>query len=250
MAGHRQVILRVTDLVVKFGAHAVVDGVNIEIYSGEIRALIGPNGAGKTTLLNAISGIIKPSGGRVVFRGEDITGLPPHLSCRKGIARTFQIPNIMPGLTVQENIWLGINSKSRIPWHPFQEAKKMANVSKDVAVLGELVGLADKLDELAGNLSHGDQKLLEIAMAMSLDGALLLLDEPTQGVSPREIDKFISVIKKLAETKTVLMIEHNMDVVLGISDLVTVLDHGKVIAQNLPAEIVHDERVRQVYLGT
>lgn len=250
MPGHQKAILKTIDLAVNFGAHAAVDGVNIEIYSGEIRALIGPNGAGKTTLLNAISGTIKPSRGRVLFHDEDITGLPPHLSCRRGIARTFQIPNIMPGLTVKENIWLGINSRSRIPWQPFKEAKKVANASKEIEMLCELVGLEDNLDEMACNLSHGDQKLLEIAIAMSLDGSLLLLDEPTQGVSPSEIDRFILVIKKVAETKTVLMIEHNMDVVLGISDMVTVLEYGRVIAQNIPSMIVNDERVRQVYLGT
>lgn len=250
MSDQRKAILRTADLVVRFGAHAAVDGVNIEVYPGEIRALIGPNGAGKTTLLNAISGTIKPSAGSVFFHGEDITGLPPHMTCRRGIARTFQIPNVMPGLMVRENVWLGVNSRSGIPWHPFKDAKKMADLSVDVEVLCGLVGLEDNMDEMAGNLSHGDQKLLEIAIAMSLDGSLLLLDEPTQGVSPSEIDKFVSVIKKVAETKTVLMIEHNMDVVLGLSDMVTVLDHGKIIAQNLPNEIVNDQRVRQVYLGT
>lgn len=250
MSVQRKAILKTTDLVVKFGANAAVDGVSLEVYAGEIRALIGPNGAGKTTLLNAISGTIRPSGGRVFFQDQDITGLPPYLSCRRGIARTFQIPNILPGLTVRENVWLGINSRSRVPWHPFRDAGKAAGFSGEVDDLCHLVGLEDNLDELAGNLSHGDQKLLEIAIAMSLDGSLLLLDEPTQGVSPSEIDKFTAVIKKVAETKTVLMIEHNMDVVLGISDMVTVLDHGRVIAQNLPSEIVNDERVRQVYLGT
>jgi len=250
MSDQQKAILKTVDLVVKFGAHAAVDGVSIEIYPGEIRALIGPNGAGKTTLLNAISGTVKPSGGRVYFHDRDITGLSPHLTCRRGVARTFQIPNIMPGLTVRENVWLGINSRSSLPWHPFKEAGKMAGVSSEVEALCRLVGLEDNLDEMAANLSHGDQKLLEIAIAMSLDGSLLLLDEPTQGVSPGEIDKFVSVIKKVAETKTVLMIEHNMDVVLGISDLVTVLDHGRVIAQKIPSEIVNDRTVRQVYLGT
>ena len=246
----KEPILRIVDLVVKFGENAAVDGVNIEIFRGELRALIGANGAGKTTLLNAISGAVKSSQGKVIFRGEDISGLPPHLICRKGIARTFQLPNVMPGLTVRENVWLGINTRSKTPWQPFKKAEQFTGTAERVEVLCQLVGLKNNMGELAGNLSHGDQKLLEIAIAMSLDGSLLLLDEPTQGVSPNEIEKFIAVVADVAKKKTVVMIEHNMDVVLEISDKVTVLDHGKVIAENSPLQVIEDERVRRVYLGT
>ncbi len=169
---------------------------------------------------------------------------------QKGISRTFQIPNVMPGIKVWESVWLGINSKAKISWHPFVGAKYADAIARKVRELCQIVGLEESMDELAGNLSHGDQKILEIAMAMSLDGSLLLLDEPTQGVSPGEIDTFMSIIKKVSETKTVLMVEHNMDVVLGVSDRVTVLDHGRVIANSTPSEVVNDEQVRQVYLGT
>lgn len=241
-------ILKVNNLVVKFGENAAVDGMSIEIFPGELRALIGANGAGKTTALNAISGAVKPAGGQIVFLDKDITGLPPHIICRRGIARTFQLPNILPELTVRENVWLGINSRERIPWQPLRKINELKN--KEVDDFCEIVNLQGNLNDMAGNLSHGDQKLLEIAIALSLDGQLLLLDEPTQGVSPKEIEKFVKVVKEVAKQKTVLMIEHNIDVILKTANCVTVLDHGKVIAEDIPSQIINNDRVRRVYLGT
>lgn len=247
--GGRRPRLETIDLVIRFGGMTVLNGVNMKVLDGEIRAIIGPNGAGKTTLFNAVTGAVRPTGGRVLLHGEDVTGFPPHRICRNGIARTFQIPNIFSELSVKENVWLGVNSKGRAPWSPLGHFEKRTASSREAEKLCEMTRLEDKMHAVAGSLSHGDQRLLEIAVALSVDPDILLLDEPTQGVDPREVENVAKIVRSVARWKTVLMIDHNMATVLDIAQRVTVLDHGTVIAEGAPSEIIADERVQEVYLG-
>ena len=155
---------------------------------GEVRGIIGPNGAGKTTLFNVITGELKPSSGRIFLKGEDVTDLPPYAICRKGLSRTFQLTLVFPEMTVLESVWIGVNSRSRHPWNPVAVAGKIGGAGEKTEELCQRVGLWEKRNELACNLSYGDQKVLEIAMALSTEPSVLLLDEPTQGVSPKETD--------------------------------------------------------------
>ena len=248
-SGERQPILETIDLVVQFGGIAALDGVNLRVLAGELRAIIGPNGAGKTTLFNAITGAVKPSSGRVLLRGKNITDFQPHKICREGVARTFQIPNIFSELSVKENVWLGVNSKAKVPWNPVALVEKLPATSYEAERLCEMVGLTDKMHAVASSLSHGDQRLLEIAVALSLDPDILLLDEPTQGVDPREVQNLNKIVRGVAEWKTVLVIDHNMATVLDIAQTITVLDHGRIIAEGTPSDIIADKRVQEVYLG-
>ncbi len=247
--GERQPILETFDLVVKFGGMTALDRVNLRVLGGELRAIIGPNGAGKTTLFNSITGAVKPSSGRVLLRGKNITDLQSHNICQEGVARTFQIPNVFSELSVIENVWLGVNSKGKIPWNPLAVAEKLPTISREVEKLCEMVGLIDKMDATASSLSHGDQRLLEIAIALSLDPDILLLDEPTQGVDPHEVENMNQIVRGIAERKTVLVIDHNMATVLDIAETITVLDHGRIIAEGVPSDIIADKRVQEVYLG-
>jgi branched-chain amino acid transport system ATP-binding protein len=215
-----------------------------------VRAIIGPNGAGKTTLFNVITGALRPARGTVRFRGRDITGQPPHRVARLGLARTFQITNIFPELTVGENVWLGVNAGTARPWHPLARPGRDAAAGTRAREVLARLGLADRLDEPAGNLSHADQRVVEMAIALGREPAVLLLDEPTQGVSPDEAERLVALIAALAPATTVLVIEHNVEVVLRLAVTVTVLDHGRVLAEGPPAGIMADRRVREVYLGT
>jgi branched-chain amino acid transport system ATP-binding protein len=246
---NQKTILKTNNLVKKFGSFAALDGISLEITSRETRALIGPNGAGKTTFINAISGFIKPTGGSIIYLDEDITKTPPHCICRKGIARTFQLTNVMLGLTVKENVWLGVNTHAKHPWNPYVMVSSLYPALEEVEMICETVGLENKINNIASTMSHGDQRLLEVAIALALKGELLLLDEPTQGVAPGEIDNIIKVIEDVSKIRTVLMIEHNMDVVMDVSDWVTVLVHGKVIAEDYPKNIITNKKVCEVYLG-
>ncbi len=243
-------VLAVEDLGVRFGGVAALDGVTLAVSPGEIRAVIGPNGAGKTTLFNTITGAVPPARGRVRLHGRDITGAPPHVIARLGLARTFQITNIFPELTVAAQVWLGANARAARPWAPFaRPGRDGAAFARVRALLADL-GLADRLEEPAASLSHADQRVVEIALALSLDPDVLLLDEPTQGVGPHETERLVALIARLAPAKTVVVIEHNVEVVLRLATTVTVLDHGRVLAEGPPAAIMVDRRVREVYLGT
>ena len=241
-------LLEIRNVKKSFGGIRAVDGVSFEVNPGRIKAIIGPNGAGKTTLFNLITGEFKPTGGKIFLDDEDITGLPPHLICQRGLSRTFQLTSIFPELTVYESIWVGINSK-RHRWNPFTKVKNLTDVAERAEKICHLIGLQEKKDELAVNLSYGDQKILEIGMALSTEPSILLLDEPTQGVSPKEAEEIIGVIQRLAKDITVILIEHSVDVVLQVCHKVTVLHEGRVIAEGDPAEISKNEEVQRVYLG-
>ncbi len=242
-------ILETVSVTMRFGGLTALDGVTCAIQEGEVRGIIGPNGAGKTTLFNVITGELKPTSGKIMLRGTDITPLPPHAICQKGLSRTFQLTFIFPEMTVYESIWVGINSRARRPWNPFILAHRDADLSQRAQEICHLVGLEEKMNEVASNLSYGDQKILEIAMALSTQPSILLLDEPTQGVSPQETDHITKVIEKLSNQMTIILIEHSMDVVLRLCSNITVLNEGRVVAEGSPKEISKNEEVQRVYLG-
>jgi len=242
-------LLEIRGVTKRFGGLTALDNITYKVKEGEVRGIIGPNGAGKTTLFNVITGDLKPTTGRVFLKGEDITDLPPHLICKKGLSRTFQLTFVFPEMTVFESVWIGVNSREKYPWSPFHSAERVISVSEMAREICQLVGLWEKRDEFACNLSYGDQKILEIAMALSTQPLILLLDEPTQGVSPKETENIIEVIRKLSKGMTIILIEHSMDVILHLCHIITVLNEGRVIADGPPQEISRNEEVQRVYLG-
>jgi len=247
--GRGMKLLEAVGLTISFGGLIALDDVNFSVEKGELRGIIGPNGAGKTTFFNVITGHLKPTKGKTLLDGEDISGLPPHTISQRGISRTFQITNIFPDMTVYESIWAGVNSRTKQPWNPFVRADTMGGISRKAEEICQLVGLGDKMNLISENLSHGDQRVLEIAIALSTDPILLLLDEPTQGVSPKEIDNMLEVIEKVSKITTTIMIEHDMNIALSLSKTITVFNEGKIIAGGSPSEISDSEEVQKIYLG-
>ena len=242
-------ILHLDGVTKNFGGLQALKDVNLRIEAGDLRGIIGPNGAGKTTLFNVVTGEFKPSAGKVFLRGEDISGLPPYAICRKGLSRTFQLTRIFPEMTVYDSIWAGANSKAKHPWNPVSRAHRLEHIERETLEICKLIGLEEKKDELAVNLSYGDQKVLEMAMALSTKPSVLLLDEPTQGVGGKEVDTIVEVVKKLSEKMTIVLIEHTIDVVMQLCRTVTVLTEGQVFAEGTPEEISANREVQRVYLG-
>ena len=240
-------ILETQDLTCAFGGLIAVDHVDFAVQEGELRAVIGPNGAGKTTFFNLITGVLPPTSGRIVFQGEDITGLPVHMISQKGVARTVQITSIFPTLTVTENIWLGAQSRHRL--RPLAQPSKMHEVRQRVEEIIALVGLQEASEAEAAELAHGDQRLLEIALALSTRPQLLLLDEPTAGLSAKETHDMAQVVKQLSARQTIIIVEHDMDVVMELADIITVLHIGPTLAEGPPQAIRENAEVQEVYLG-
>ncbi len=242
-------MLRVEGVDKSFGDFMAVYGASLAVAEGELVAVIGPNGAGKTTLFNLITGLLKADKGRIVFKGEDITGLPPHQITRRGIARSFQIVNIFPRLTAFENVQVAVLSDQRRSSNLISPARNLA-VEETGAIL-ESVGLSDKARSIAGALSHGDQKILEIAIALGNEPELLILDEPTAGMSPEETAATMELIKKLADTRglTILFCEHDMDVVFAIAQSIMVMHQGRTLIQGEPEEVRSNKEVQEAYLG-
>ncbi|MDP3899094.1 MAG: ABC transporter ATP-binding protein [Mesorhizobium sp.] len=238
-------LLVTRDLRRAFGGLKAVDGVDIAVMPGEVRAIIGPNGAGKTTLVSLICGRIAPGSGTIRFDGEDITALPAHLRVRRGIAYTFQITSIFANLTAYDNVALPVHRRlaGRDNMHPRQ-------LREAVMQALDRVGLAGRAGTTAGTLAYGHQRLLEVAMGLALQPRLLILDEPTQGLSDGEIDNFIALVRDIARQATVLLIEHNMPVVMELADRITVLNFGKVLAEGTPDEIRRNAEVQAAYLGS
>ncbi len=242
-------MLRVESVFKSFDEFMAVNGANLQVEKGEIVAVIGPNGAGKTTLFNLITGLLKPDRGRIIFKEEDITPLPPYEICRKGITRSFQIVNIFPRLTVFGNVQVAVLSHQRRSSNLFRSAERIA--VKETREILETVGLLDKENLVAGSLSHGDQKILEIAIALGNEPELLILDEPTAGMSPEETQKTMELIKRLAKMRelTILFCEHDMEIVFSIAQRIMVMRHGRTIIQGTPEEVRSHPEVQEAYLG-
>lgn len=245
----QKTLLEIVDVTKHFGGLTALDHVSYAVREGEVRGIIGPNGAGKTTLFNVITGELKPTSGKIFLKGENITDLPPYAICQKGLSRTFQLTLVFPEMTVYESVWVGVNSRSRHPWNPVALAGGIHDLGKRTEEICHWVGLWEKRHDLAFNLSYGDQKVLEIAMALSTGPSVLLLDEPTQGVSPKETDTIMEVVERLSKYMTIVLIEHSMDVVLRLCHAITVLSGGKVIAEGSPEEVSRNEEVQRIYLG-
>ena len=240
-------ILRVEGLDRSFGGIHAVNDVSLEIPEGALHAIIGPNGSGKTTLFNLITGHTKPSAGRVHFAGEDITGMPFSKVARKGLAKSYQITTVFPLLTVFENVRIAAQaaSHSYVFWRPADGIKAVARHTEEVL---ERIGLAADRHVIASNLSHGDQRRLDLAIALATSPRLLLLDEPTAGMSPTETTATVNLVKELNRDVTILMIEHKMDVILDIADRITVLHQGEKLFEGAPAEVKSHPKVQEVYL--
>jgi branched-chain amino acid transport system ATP-binding protein len=242
-------MLQVEAVDKSFGDFMAVYGANLTVGEGELVAVIGPNGAGKTTLFNLISGQLKPNKGRIVFKGEDITGLPPYEITRRGIARSFQIVNIFHRLTVFENVQVAVLSQQRHSRNLLSPAQNLC--VEETRSLLENVGLSDEVTNIAGSLSHGDQKVLEIAIALGNEPELLILDEPTAGMSPEETEATMELIKRLADTRglTILFCEHDMDVVFSVAHSIMVMHQGRTLIQGDLQEVRSNKEVQEAYLG-
>lgn len=241
-------ILRTEHLTKRFGGLTAVDDLSFNLSGGRIHAIIGPNGAGKTTLFNLISGLLAPDGGKVFFHGRDITGLKPHQISRLGIKRTLQIKSVFAQLSVAENLWITSEAGSAF-LHPFRPASRDGDTREKVEKTLEQIGLSALAQRPAGTLSYGDIALLEIGMALISQPRLLLLDEPTCGMSPAETNRTVAKIVELARSIDIVIIEHDMAVVFEISNDITVMAQGAILASGSPKDIAADERVREAYLG-
>jgi branched-chain amino acid transport system ATP-binding protein len=244
-------LLECKGLVRRFGALAAVDGIDLSVEPGEIRAVIGPNGAGKSTVFNLITSVLKPSAGQVIFAGEDVTGMPVHQVAQKGIARTFQLCHVFPALSVRENVRMAAQARESRRWQFLGGGgvlRRSASAADEAIARMRLTRMADAT---AAMLSHGDQRLLEIAMAIAQKPRLLMLDEPTQGLSIEETGRAVQILKEMlaAGDLSVLLVEHDMEVVFKLADNITVLHRGRVIADGPPAAVRASAEVRSAYLG-
>jgi branched-chain amino acid transport system ATP-binding protein len=241
-------ILRTQGLTKRFGGLLAVDNLSFSLAGSQVHAIIGPNGAGKTTFFNLVSGLLPPTDGRVFFHGRDITGLKPHQISRLGVKRTLQIKSVFPQLTVAENLWI-TGHAMRGFLHPFRTAARDRQTGEMVERTLAQIGLSALSGRQAGTLSYGDVALLEIGMAIISEPRLLLLDEPTCGMSPAETGRAVEKIRELSRSIHIVIIEHDMEVVFEIADDITVMAQGAILARGSPAEIAADERVREAYLG-
>ncbi len=247
----RETIIETQNLTKYFGALAAVDDVSIKIQAGTLHAIIGPNGAGKTTFFNLLSGNLKPTSGKVFYKGMDLTGKPIHRMIHLGIGRSFQITNIFPNLTVHENIRLASQAMEDNNFHFLMDTAKMDRCEERTAEVVERVGLKSQSLLPARVLSHGDQRKLELGMILAPDPEVLLLDEPTAGMATEQVPELITLIQEVQQSgeKTVVLVEHNMNVVMSVSDKITVMHQGKVLAEGTPAEIAANHEVQTAYLG-
>jgi branched-chain amino acid transport system ATP-binding protein len=242
-------VLRTELLTVRFGGLTALAQVNFEVRREEIRAIIGPNGAGKSTFFNCLTGVLKPTSGRILFNGADIAGLPPNAISQRGIARSYQITNIMPNATALENVRVAAQSR-RHGWSMLRHHSAFADINKKAEQALDAVGLLGKAHELAANLSHGEQRNLEIGIALATEPTLLCLDEPTAGMSAAETHETMQLIKRIARNLTILIVEHDMQVVMELCDRITVLHYGAILAEGDPGEIQRNPKVQEVYLKT
>jgi branched-chain amino acid transport system ATP-binding protein len=242
-------ILRTEDLTVRFGGLTALNQVNFELAPEEIRAVIGPNGAGKSTFFNCLTGVLHPSSGRILFDGDDITGLSPDRISHRGIARSYQITNILPNATALENVRIAAQSR-RHGWSLLAHHRRYRDIIEKAERVLEAIGLAGKAYELAANLSHGEQRNLEVGIALATEPRLLCLDEPTAGMSAAETHDTMALVRSIAKNLTILIVEHDMQVVMELAQRITVLHYGEILAEGTPSEIQQNPRVLEVYLKT
>jgi len=243
------VFLCTEDLTVRFGGLTALNQVNFAVGRDEIRAIIGPNGAGKSTFFNCLTGVIRPSSGHILFDGGEITGLPPDRISHKGIARSYQITNILPNATTLENVRIAAQSR-RHGWSLLAHYRAYRDIIAKAEEVLEAVGLLSKANELAANLSHGEQRNLEVGIALATEPQLLCLDEPTAGMSAAETQDTMALVRSIAKNLTILIVEHDMQVVMELAQRITVLHYGEILAEGTPAEIQQNPRVLEVYLKT
>ena len=241
-------LLRTERLTRAYGSLIAVNGVDFAVNEGELRSIIGPNGAGKTTFFRLISGEVEPTSGRIWFREHEVTGLPQHAIARLGVAKSYQITSIFPHLTVLENVRVAAQGAARA-FDFWRRADSLTDARTRAEEMLATVGLTPKARLLAAQLSHGEQRHLELAIALAANPVLLLLDEPTAGMSPEETDETMVLIKRLSAGRTIVLVEHKMKLVMNISDRITVLHQGQVLADGSPDEIRANEAVQRTYLG-
>jgi branched-chain amino acid transport system ATP-binding protein len=242
-------VLKTERLSVRFGGLAALSQVNFEVARDEVRAIIGPNGAGKSTFFNCLTGVLRPTAGRILFNGEDITGLPSNMISQKGIARSYQITNILPNASVLENVRIAAQSR-RHAWNIASHHSAFADINGKAEAALDSVGLLGKAHELASNLSHGEQRNLEIGIALATEPQLLCLDEPTAGMSAAETHDTMQLVRRIAKDLTILIVEHDMQVVMELCHRITVLHYGEILADGTPEEIQRNPKVQEVYLKT
>jgi len=242
--------LSIRDLRKSFGATSIIKGVTLDIARGERHAVIGPNGAGKSTFFHLISGRYVPDAGTILLDGQDITGLPPHVISRRGLARSFQVTSLFPRMTVFENLRSAAMQAQGAGYTFWRMVSGYAALNRRAEEMLELIGLERRRDVLAGALAYADQRALEIGVAVAGGAATILLDEPTAGMSHAETDRAVTLIRRVTEGRTLVMIEHDLGVVFDLADRITVLADGQVIASGPPSEVRGDKAVRTAYLGT
>ena len=243
-------ILKINNLSKNFGNVSAVNSVNLEVEVGSIHSVIGPNGAGKSTFFNMISGVLPPSSGKVYYKNNDITGFESYKLPHMGIAKCFQITNVFPKLSVRENVWSSVFScaqKSKFDF--FKPLSNFKHVAEETEKIISDVGLSHKINDKAEELSHGQQRMLEMAITLGAKPELLLLDEPTQGLAPEATLEMTKLIQKLSKKYTILLIEHKMHIVMEISKVITVLNFGEVIDEGTPSEVKESKKVQDAYLG-
>lgn len=246
-----EVLLELQEVSINFGGHTAVDHVSLKINKNEFTSIAGPNGAGKTTLFNLISGQLQPTTGKIFYKGMNITNLPPYKRTRLGLGRSFQITNVFPNLTVLENVRLAVQAKENVGYK-LLASKILDNRLEEKAMSWlELVNLEHKFNNLAVTLTHGEKRKLEIAIILALESELLLLDEPTAGMSIEEVPVILELIKNINKERhrTILLIEHKMDMLMNLSEKLVILNQGKLIAEGNPEKIMGDKLVQSAYLG-
>jgi len=226
-----------------------VNEVNLQIYSGQIHSIIGPNGAGKTTLFNLLTGFIPPTQGEIFFKGENINGLTPYVISMKGLARSFQITSIFPALSVHENVRVAAQSREKNRTNFLQHFSRLKKASEKADEVLEFIGLTEKKGMISRTLAYGEKRILDIGIALATDPEILLLDEPVSGLPAGDLQWMMQLIQQISKTLTVILIDHNIDLVISISDVITVLNQGSVIGQGKPDEIQKNGKVQEAYLG-
>ncbi len=242
-------ILEVRNIHKDFSGLQVLTGVDFTVAENEKHAVIGPNGAGKTTLFNIITGNYKPSSGTIIFKETDVTGKPPHILTRMNMARSFQITTIFPEMSVFENVRAGVRSRQGLRYNFFKRPERVAGINQKTEDILERVGLTDVMSEPASALSYGRQRALEIGVTLSTEPELILLDEPTAGMTREETAEAIRMINEVTTDRTLIIIEHDMDVVFSLADTISVLHYGTILASDRPDEIRNDQKVKDAYLG-